>query len=1285
MKRLKTILKKHLVLFSAAAVLMQGLPVTVPAAGIVSADSAIRSEIQGQASGISADGVLYGKSPVSGNDAPLDNTVSKNSVPDDALSKNSISGNSSAEPEPEEISDHSTADEENVSASVNETVSFNETVSSDVISENDISEHPMGYIQIDTPDPGRVMTDPLYKGDQGEEAAGVVYPSKYAPVNDLMATRSQTHGTCWTYGTQAMVEGDLIRSGYADKSVDTSELHVAYFSSWYNKGVTDPLEGTEGDTTTFNGSDYLENGGNYVQSVQPLANWTGSVNQNDVTDEGKATSSTKLAAGDQYGIDKYHVQGIYSIPTAEIDTMKKYIYEHGAVGGAYYDSDGYYNSTYNSYYCSSAYNTNHAISIVGWDDDFSASKFNSSPSGDGAWLIRNSWSTNSEYSHYGYFWMSYYDKSLYETSYALDAEPASNYDNNYQYDGDTIYSDKGQGGYGQIYGANIFEIKANDGKNESLEAVSFETYNTTNADYEIKVYRDLTDEKDPESGTLCGLASGNTQTNGYYTVKLDNPVELKYGSKFSVVVKLVKDGQSVYLAKEDSYSSCGWLNKTVSSKSGQSYYRTSDSGSFTSTGTSGNIRIKAFTKNTSNSGNPDYPEGELVGIKVEAARAQIKVGQTTTVTATPVPSDADLKDVTWSSSDTAIATVDAEGRVTAAAPGEALIIAKSGGITGKTTITVTDNVITYIALNESSLIMDKGDKSSLIVSVRPGELSSEVTWTSSDTSVAVVDNGTVTAVAPGEADIRVRAKDSKALSAVCSVTVRSSQVVSADEICEDRSEDKLWIGNIADAVYTGEALKPAIRVYDGNIMLKEGKDYTLAFKNNKAVAGKDDEKKAPSVTVSFKGNYKGKLIKTFNIVKASLADDTEYDDMVAAYTGKKIKFTPVLVNNKSGMLLKDKSDFTYTVSVSGGNAVNEVVDAGDYTVKVVPGSNGYYDKEAEFTLSVKKGYTDVSRYSVKVTNNTYTDDYSDLNPVYTVKEGKNTVAKSRYSMSEPVINDKGQATVIMSGVPEKKTCGTKLIKFKVTQKKVDITGKISPKLLEIPYYTKGGCKPKVQVIYNDGTVLREGVDYTVIYKNNNKVYTYGSIRKSPYYIIKGKGKYTGTDIYRRTFKINPKDISKLTVAASDIPWSKSKNFYKKPKVTIYDTNGKKLSGSDFKVTVEDSGNTPDIGDTLWLTVEGKGNYTGLAEDVSCRIIDPSKNLAKAKITIGSTYTYTGKQISVEDVKVTLNNAELGSDCYEIAGYAANLSTGNASVTIRGKNGYGGEKTQKFRINAKAAQ
>ena len=53
--------------------------------------------------------------------------------------------------------------------------------------------------------------------------------------------------------------------------------------------------------------------------------------------------------------------------------------------------------------------------------------------------------------------------------------------------------------------------------------------------------------------------------------------------------------------------------------------------------------------------------------------------------------------------------------------------------------------------------------------------------------------------------------------------------------------------------------------------------------------------------------------------------------------------------------------------------------------------------------------------------------------------------------------------------------------------------------------------------------------------------------------------------------------------------------------------------------------------------------------------------------------------------MTLNNAELGSDCYEIAGYAANLSTGNASVTIRGKNGYGGEKTQKFRINAKAAQ
>ena len=80
---------------------------------------------------------------------------------------------------------------------------------------------------------------------------------------------------------------------------------------------------------------------------------------------------------------------------------------------------------------------NHAVTIVGWDDDFSYEKFNDGnnnlPQNSGAWIVKNSWGT--KYGDEGYFYISYYDKSLKGfTSYEA-AYPEKNIKNSYQYDG----------------------------------------------------------------------------------------------------------------------------------------------------------------------------------------------------------------------------------------------------------------------------------------------------------------------------------------------------------------------------------------------------------------------------------------------------------------------------------------------------------------------------------------------------------------------------------------------------------------------------------------------------------------------------------------------------------------------------------------------------------------------------------------------------------------------------------------------------------------------------------
>lgn len=78
---------------------------------------------------------------------------------------------------------------------------------------------------------------------------------------------------------------------------------------------------------------------------------------------------------------------------------------------------------------------NHAAMIVGWDDNFPASSFKYPAKKNGAWLVRNTWTNQTENSYSSYFWMSYEDAALEDAAWILDFAPANNYDYNYQYDG----------------------------------------------------------------------------------------------------------------------------------------------------------------------------------------------------------------------------------------------------------------------------------------------------------------------------------------------------------------------------------------------------------------------------------------------------------------------------------------------------------------------------------------------------------------------------------------------------------------------------------------------------------------------------------------------------------------------------------------------------------------------------------------------------------------------------------------------------------------------------------
>ena len=163
----------------------------------------------------------------------------------------------------------------------------------------------------------------------------------------------------------------------------------------------------------------------------------------------------------------------------------------------------------------------------------------------------------------------------------------------------------------------------------------------------------------------------------------------------------------------------------------------------------------------------------VTGVSLNKTSLSLAKGSTQTLTATITPSDATNKNVTWTSSNTSVATVDASGKVTAVASGNATITVKTvdGGKTAACSVTVTVPV-TGVSLNMSSLSLTKGSTETLMATINPSDATNKsVTWTSSNTSVATVDsNGKVTAEAGGSATITVKTADGNK-TATCSVTV----------------------------------------------------------------------------------------------------------------------------------------------------------------------------------------------------------------------------------------------------------------------------------------------------------------------------------------------------------------------------------------------------------------------------------------------------------------------------------------------------------------------------------
>lgn len=305
-------------------------------------------------------------------------------------------------------------------------------------------------------------------------------------------------GICWTFAGNATLESFLKLKGYGD--FDLSEEHMRWWAkdNVYGWNIGD----TQGSTNET--------------SIGYFTSWLGPKLEKDIPYNGRVTrenGAKKPANYDSASRLPYNVTGVINV-AADKTSVKNAVLKYGAVMSGYYDDKKYLSSDSNSYYLNEKLGQNHAITIVGWDDNYSVDKFNGAakPGSKGAWLVKNSWGDyNSEH---GYMWISYEDKNIlsYTDNYSITEVKEDKGQKIYQHE----YSMTASLADNTLTTANVFEF----GKHEALQGVMFAS-DSIGAKYEIYLIPINGNEAINYNNRIL-LKTGTVPYSGYITEEISN-------------------------------------------------------------------------------------------------------------------------------------------------------------------------------------------------------------------------------------------------------------------------------------------------------------------------------------------------------------------------------------------------------------------------------------------------------------------------------------------------------------------------------------------------------------------------------------------------------------------------------------------------------------------------------------------------------------------------------------------------------------------------------------------
>lgn len=512
---------------------------------------------------------------------------------------------------------------------------------------------------------------------------------------------------------------------------------------------------------------------------------------------------------------------------------------------------------------------------------------------------------------------------------------------------------------------------------------------------------------------------------------------------------------------------------------------------------------------------------------------------------------------------------------------------------------------------------------------------------------------------------------------------------------------------VATAVATGKKLKPAVTVTWNQKKLKEKKDYTLTYDTNITEASDDGY----DITISGTGNYTGTITRKFRVVPkgTKLLNSAKVTGLAKSYPYQDAAENAIphgLETDLANLTVKvGKTTLTqgtdYTVRMENAGAV------GTASLIIEPAQASSYAGEKRVPVLITG--TNLKTCSVTGLEKSYPYTGAPITPDITVFTGKNgtgtKISEGDYIVRYTNNTKPGKATLTVTGIAEKGYSGT--LKATYTISRTDLAegenaGKITVQLPDTASYAKGGAKPQPVIRHTEGStvhILRENIDYKLIYKNNTAVSagnTNLSTNRQPAVTITGIGNYRGT--ITKTFTIVRQDISLLTIAASDKPYSakkKGRAYYSAPKV--YDLDGKQLrQNTDYTVRYTDDATGSEIGKTdivqngtkIRVTITAaetsKSGYSGtLSTTYFVRGAADVKDIAKAKTDKIKPQHYTGSpicpKVGLYTTKGKTKTYLTEGEDYEIVGCYNNIRKGTATILIKGKGSFSGIRTVTFKI------